>query len=246
MDGLGPHFLLASSLKRWYLVLQRSRMSSKCFLKVSWESKVIPRNFTWYTFRVLPYSFRLGSVFLASMDLENIIILVFSGFSLILHLAHHTTKFRRSCCKNFAAKRTFKLKIHCAVSSANWEREFCLWCRVGRSLTWIRKSNGLRTEPCGTPALGFIWLDKKPCTLTCITRPTKTSESQWVILVGRSNWNILYVSPLCQTLSNAFSTSRKAATTCSPLLKPSMMDWDSLNRWSSVDFAVSETWLMLI
>ena len=46
VNGLSPHFLLANSLKRWYLVLQRSRMSSKCFLKVSWESKVMPRNFT--------------------------------------------------------------------------------------------------------------------------------------------------------------------------------------------------------
>ena len=81
------------------------------------------------------------------------------------------------------------------------------------------------TEPYGTSALGFIWLDKKPFTLTCITRPTKKSESQLVILVGRSNWNILYLSPLCQTLSNAFSASRKAVTTCSPLLKLSMMDW---------------------
>ena len=78
MAGLGPHFLLASSLKRWYLVLQRSRMSSKYFLKLSWESKVITKNFTkGYTFRVSPYSFRLGSVFLASTDLENIITLVF-------------------------------------------------------------------------------------------------------------------------------------------------------------------------
>ena len=50
--------------------------------------------------------------------------------------------------------------------------------------------------------------------------------------------NILYLSPLCQTQSNAFSTSRKAATTCSPLLKLSMMDWDSLNMWSSVDLAL--------
>ena len=102
------------------------------------------------------------------------------------------------------------------------------------------KSNGLRTEPCGTPALGFIWLDKKPFTLTCITRPTKKSESQRVILVRRSNWNILCLSPLCQALSNAFSTSGKAATPCSPLLKVSMMDWDwdSLNRWSSVDLAL--------
>ena len=34
-----------------------------------------------------------------------------------------------------------------------------------------------------------------------------------------------------------FSMSRKAATTCSPLLKLSIMDWDSLKRWSSVDVA---------
>ena len=47
-----------------------------------------------------------------------------------------------------------------------WDSEFCLWCGFGRSLTKIRKSNGLRTEPCGTPALGLIWLDKNPFTLT--------------------------------------------------------------------------------
>ena len=47
---------------------------------------------------------------------------VFLGFSLILHLAHHIAKFRRSCCKKFAAKRTFELKAHCATSSANWDR----------------------------------------------------------------------------------------------------------------------------
>ena len=70
-----------------------------------------------------------------------------------------------------------------------------------------------------------------------MSRPTRKSESQHVILVGRSNWKILNLSPLCQTLSKAFSTSRKAATTCSPLLKLSMMDWDSLKRWSLVDLA---------
>ena len=98
-----------------------------------------------------------------------------------------------------------------------------------------QKSNGLSTQPCGTPALALIWLGKKPFTLTCIARPTKKSESQRVIFVVRSNWNILYLSPLCQTLSNAFSTSRKVATMCSPLLKLSIMDWDNLKRWSSVD-----------
>ena len=45
------------------------------------------------------------------------ITLVFLGFSLILHLAHHIAKFRRFCCKGFAAKRTFKPKVRCAVSS---------------------------------------------------------------------------------------------------------------------------------
>ena len=59
----------------------------------------------------------------------------FSGFSLILHLAHHIAKFKRFCCKSFAAKRTFKLKANCAVSSLNGDSEFCLVSGVGRSLT---------------------------------------------------------------------------------------------------------------
>ena len=91
------------------------------------------------------------------------------------------------------------------------------------------------------PVEPLIWVylvDKKPLMLTWITWPTRKPESQLVISVGRSNWNILCLSPLCQTLSNAFSTSRKAATTCSPLLKLSMIDWGSLNRWSSVDLAL--------
>ena len=58
------------------------------------------------------------------------------------------------------------------------------------------------------------------------------------VLMGRSSINILYLSPLCQTLSKAFLTSRKAATACFPLLKLSMMDWDSLSRWPSVDLAL--------
>ena len=66
------------------------------------------------------------------MDLENMITLVFTGLSLILHLAHHIANFRRSSCKNFAAICMFRLKAHCAVSSANWDKEFCLWCGVGR------------------------------------------------------------------------------------------------------------------
>ena len=76
-------------------------------------------------------------LFFLSWDLENMITLVFSRFSLILRLAHHIAKFRRSCCKNFAEKRTFKLKAHCAVSSVNCDSEFCLWCGVTTALGFI-------------------------------------------------------------------------------------------------------------
>ena len=72
--------------------------------------------------------------------------------------------------------------------------------------------------------MGLILSETKAFTLSWITWPTRKSESQRVILVGRSSIKILYLSPLCQTLSTAFSMSRKAATTCSPLLKLSMYE----------------------
>ena len=59
------------------------------------------------------------------MDLENIITLVFVGLSLILHLAHYIANFRSSCCKSFTVIWMFRLKAHCAVSSANWDKEVC-------------------------------------------------------------------------------------------------------------------------
>ena len=49
---------------------------------------------------------------------------------------------------------------------------------------------------------------------------------------------IFILESIVPNIIKSFSTSRKAATTCSPLLKLSMMDWDSLKRWSSVDLAV--------
>ena len=53
-------------------------------------------------------------------------ILVFSGFSFIFHLAHHLANFRGFLRKSFAANCTFSLAAHRAVSSANWDFEFCL------------------------------------------------------------------------------------------------------------------------
>ena len=43
--GLGPHFLLTNNLKMLHFWLQRSKISSKCFMKVIILLKVIPKNF---------------------------------------------------------------------------------------------------------------------------------------------------------------------------------------------------------
>ena len=69
----------------------------------------------------------MGSEFLAREDLESMMTLVFAGLSFILHLAHHFASLRRSLHKRFAANCKFLLATHRAVSSVNWESEFCLW-----------------------------------------------------------------------------------------------------------------------
>ena len=63
----------------------------------------------------------MGSEFLVREDLENMMTLVFSVLSFILHLAHQFANFRRSLRKSFAAICTFLLAAHRAVSSANWD-----------------------------------------------------------------------------------------------------------------------------
>ena len=81
-------------------------------------------------------------------------IFVFSGFSFILHLAHHLASLSRSLCKYSAARSIFLLTAHWPASSANCD--LLVWWSLGfgMSLTQIRNSNGLRFEPCGTPAFG--------------------------------------------------------------------------------------------
>ena len=68
-----------------------------------------------------PYSFRIGSEFLAREDLKNMMTLVFSGLSFLLHLAHHSARFEGPC-----ANCTFLLAVYRAVSSANLDFEFCV------------------------------------------------------------------------------------------------------------------------
>ena len=130
----------------------------------------------------------MGFEFLARGDLQNMMTLVFfSGFSFIPHLTHQFVNFRRSLHKRSAANCTFLPVAHRTMSSANWDFEFCLWWGFVKSLTYIRKSNGLGTEPCGIPAMGLILSERKPFTSGCFSR---------------GNCNVLYAGvcwkpPLC-------------------------------------------------
>ena len=72
-----------------------------------------------------PYIFRTGSKFLVRGDLDNMMTLIFLEFNFILHLAHHFANFRRSLREGFVPNCTFLLAIHIAMSSANWDFEFC-------------------------------------------------------------------------------------------------------------------------
>ena len=53
-----------------------------------------------------------GSALIADRDLENIVTSVFSGFSFILHLAHHLASLLRSLCRYSAAKSTLDACFH--------------------------------------------------------------------------------------------------------------------------------------
>ena len=81
-------------------------------------------------------------------------ILVFSGCNFILHLAHHLASLSRSLCRYSNAKSIFLLTAHWPMSSANCDLLVWWWVGLGISLTYIRKSNELRFDPCGTPAFG--------------------------------------------------------------------------------------------
>ena len=64
--------------------------------------------------------------------------------------------------------------------------------------------------------------------------------------VDNLNWKILYLGPLCQTLSTAFSTSGKDTIKSSPLLTFSVTVWDRRKRWSFADLAfLKPDWYLL-
>ena len=78
--------------------------------------------------------------------------LVFSEFNFILNLAHHLASLAMSLCRYSTAESIFLLTVHWPASSANYDLLVWWWVGFGMSLTYARKSNGLRFEPCGTPA----------------------------------------------------------------------------------------------
>ena len=81
------------------------------------------------------YKDKAGSVLIADRDLENIMTFVFSGFSFILHLAHHLASLSRSLCRYSAAKSIFLLTAHWPASSANCDLLVWWWVGFSMSLT---------------------------------------------------------------------------------------------------------------
>ena len=51
--------------------------------------------------------------------------------------------------------------VHCSLSSAKWGTLQC-FIATCRSLMYIRKSKGPKTDPCGTPHVILEVLDSKP------------------------------------------------------------------------------------
>ena len=93
-------------MKFW---LQHPKISSKCFVKFMLLSNVIPKNLCEDSTKE---GHRTGSALIADRDLENVMTFVFSGFSFILHLAHHLASLSRSLCRYSAALSTLGACFH--------------------------------------------------------------------------------------------------------------------------------------
>ena len=86
---------------------------------------------------------------------------------------------------------------------------------MGISLTYIRKSRGLKTEPCGLPAFNLTLSEILSLTLIDRVLSDINEDISLIIFVGRFIFFSLWRRPLLQTESNAFSTSMNiAAPTC--------------------------------
>ena len=82
---------------------------------------------------------------------------------------------------------------------------------IGKSLTYIKKSSGLRTEPCGVPAFNRTLSEASSFIFTDIVQLVINEDISLTIFLGRSPVISLCLKPLCHTESNAFSTSMNTA-----------------------------------
>ena len=77
-----------------------------------------------------------------------------------------------------------------------------------KSLIWMRKNNGPRTEPCGTPVVTLAQEETYPFNTTLYFQLSKKYPAK--ALPFCSNLNL---TPWRQTLSKAFDISRKTPLT---------------------------------
>ena len=78
-------------------------------------------------------------------------------------------------------------------------------------MTHIKKSSGLRTEPCGVPAFNWTLSEASAYIFTDIVLLVIKEDMILNIFLGRSPVISLCLKPLCHTESNAFSTSMNTA-----------------------------------
>ena len=96
------------------------------------------------------------------------------------------------------------------MSSANCDK--CECC-VGSGIfaTYVIYSGGLSEEPCGAPLSIFINGDDWLSIIKYVNLSFRKLYMNLIIIVGKLYFISVYISPLCHSLSNAFSTSMNSA-----------------------------------
>ena len=146
------------------------------------------------------------------------IALVFGTLRIISLSRHHSQKFFKSASRRLHIEGTLGPEVYRVASSANSSKIQYLMC-CGKSLIYIIKSNGPKTEPCGTPARISLLLDSLLEILTCWCLFDKYDVNQ--LRVDALN---LYRPSFCSrirwlTKSKVLVKSKNSAPTVSLLFK---------------------------
>jgi len=134
------------------------------------------------------------------------------------------------------------LVLQIAQSSAN--SEYFMLDVLNMSFIITKNSSGLRTEPCGTPAVTGCCVDSVFCNLTWIRRCCRNSLTNFCILPVSPRFSSFWRRPPCHTESNALVKSKKTATVGFSRMSPSLMSDSSRVRASWVECRVRKPlWL---